>query len=163
MITAAVQHPDLFADYLRGIGFYEHGQGNMGGSIWEHRDRYLDYSPLFRFDRVETPLLIGQGELDGDLVPAEAIFTALQRLEKPVEYRLYEGEGHVITRKPNVLDFWQRRLEFLAEHLDVRVDSKEAVIFDAGRARAAALPQRPTETREAPHSQTGLTLVESRP
>ncbi len=135
VITAAVQHPDLFADYVRAIGFYEHGQGNMGGSIWEHRDRYLDNSPLLRFDRVETPLLIGQGELDGDLVPTEAIFAALQRLEKPVEYRLYEGEGHVITRKPNVLDFWQRRLEFLAEHLDVRVDSKGAVIFDAGRAR----------------------------
>ncbi|HWN40842.1 MAG TPA: prolyl oligopeptidase family serine peptidase [Thermoanaerobaculia bacterium] len=138
VITAAVQHPDLFADYVRAIGFYERGQGNMGGSIWEHRDRYLDNSPLLRFDRIETPLLIGQGELDGDLVPTEAIFAALQRLEKPVEYRLYEGEGHVITRKPNVLDFWQRRLEFLAEHLDVKVDSKGAVIFDAGRARAAA-------------------------
>lgn len=136
VITAAVQHPDLFADYLRGIGYYEQGQGNMGGSIWEHRDRYLDNSPLFRFDRIETPLLIGQGELDEDLVPAEAIFAALRRLGKPVEYRLYEGEGHVITRKPNVLDFWQRRLEFLAEHLDVRVDSKGAVIFNAGRALA---------------------------
>ena len=135
VITAAVQHPDLFADYLRGIGYYENGQGNMGGSIWEHRDRYPDNSPLFRFDRIETPLLIGQGELDGDLAPAEAIFTALQHLEKPVEYRLYEGEGHVITRKPNVLDFWQRRLEFLAEHLGLNVDSKGAVLFDAGRAR----------------------------
>lgn len=139
VITAAVQHPDLFADYLRTIGYYEHGQGNMDGSIWEHRDRYLDNSPLLRFDRIETPLLIGQGELDGDLVPAEAIFAALQRLGKPVEYRLYEGEGHVITRKPNVLDFWQRRLEFLAEHLDVKVDSKGGVIFDAGRARAASV------------------------
>ncbi|HYN20546.1 MAG TPA: prolyl oligopeptidase family serine peptidase [Thermoanaerobaculia bacterium] len=138
VITAAVQHPDLFADYLRAIGFYERGQGNMDGSIWEHRARYLDNSPLFGFDRIETPLLIGQGERDGDLVPVEAIFTALQRLEKPVEYRLYEGEGHVITRKPNVLDFWQRRLEFLTEHLDLTVDSKGAVIFDAGRARAQA-------------------------
>lgn len=136
VITAAVQHPDLFADYLRSIGYYERGQGNMGGSIWEHRDRYLDNSPLFRFDRIETPLLIGQGGLDGDLVPAEAIFTALERLGKPVEYRLYEGESHVITQRPNVIDFWRRRLEFLAEHLDVGVDSKGAVIFDAGRARA---------------------------
>jgi dipeptidyl aminopeptidase/acylaminoacyl peptidase len=106
VITAAVLHPDLVADYLGSTGYYEQGQGNMGGSVWEFPDRYVENSPIYRFDRIETPLLIGQGERDGDLVPAEAIFAALQRLEKPVEYRLYAGEGHVITRRPNVLDFW---------------------------------------------------------
>jgi dipeptidyl aminopeptidase/acylaminoacyl peptidase len=134
VITAAVQHPDLFADYFRSIGYYERGQGNIGGSIWERRDRYLDNSPLFHFDRIATPLLIGQGDQDGDLVPVEAIFAAFQRLEKPVEYRLYQGEEHVLTQKANVLDFWRRRLEFLAEHLDVTVDSSGAVLFAAGHA-----------------------------
>jgi dipeptidyl aminopeptidase/acylaminoacyl peptidase len=137
IITAAVLHPDLLADYLRSIGYYERGQGNMGGSIWEQRQRYLDNSPLLLFDRIETPLLIGQGERDGDLVPANAIFTALQRLEKPVEYRLYGDEGHVITSAANVLDFWRRRLEFLAEHLDVALDATGAVLFSGGRARRA--------------------------
>jgi dipeptidyl aminopeptidase/acylaminoacyl peptidase len=117
VITAAVLHPDLLADYFRSIGYYEHGQGNMGGSIWEHPQRYLDNSPLLLFDRIETPLLIGQGEHDGNLVPADAMFAALQRLGKPVEYRLYGGEGHVISRAANVIDFWRRRLDFLAEHL----------------------------------------------
>ncbi len=137
VVTAAVIHPDLAADYLGSIGYYERGQGNMGGSIWEYRDRYLDNSPLFRFDQIETPLLIGQGQRDGNLVPAEAIFAALQRLGKPVEYRLYEGEGHVITRPANVMDFWRRRLEFFAEHLNVMVDSSGAVLFDGERAKAA--------------------------
>ena len=73
VITAAVAHPDLFADYLGSTGYYEQGQGNMGGTIWEYHDRYLENSPLFLFDRIETPLLIGQGERDGDLVPSEAI------------------------------------------------------------------------------------------
>lgn len=128
VITAAVLHPDLFADYLGSTGYYEQGQGNMGGSIWEVPDRYLENSPLFRFDEIDTPLLIGQGEDDGDLVPSEAIFRALERLEKPVEYRVYEGEGHVITRRANVIDFWQRRLEFLAEHLDLEVDGQGAIL-----------------------------------
>lgn len=131
VITAAVLHPDLFAHYLGGnIGYYEQGQGRMGGSIWEQRDRYFENSPLFRFDRIETPLLIGQGENDGDLTASDAIFNALERLEKPVEYRLYEGEGHVISQRANVLDFWQRRLEFLAEYLDLETD-------EAGRVFAA--------------------------
>ena len=131
VITAAVLHPDLFADYLTGsVGYYEQGQGRMGGTIWEERDRYFENSPLFRFDRIETPLLIGQGENDGDLTASEAIFDALERLDKPVEYRLYEGEGHVISQRANVLDFWQRRLEFLAEHLELEVDA-------AGRVSAA--------------------------
>jgi dipeptidyl aminopeptidase/acylaminoacyl peptidase len=70
-------------------------------------------------------------------VASEAIFAALQRLDKPVEFRLYEGEGHVITQRANVLDFWRRRLAFLATNLDIAVDSAGAVIFDANRARSA--------------------------
>ena len=100
----------------------------MGGSIWEFPQRYLQNSPLLRFDQIETPLLIGQGALDGDLVPSEAIFSPLERLEKAVEYRIYEGEGHVIKQRSNVLDFWRRRLEFLAEHLDLEVDAHGAIV-----------------------------------
>jgi len=100
----------------------------MGGNIWEYHDRYRDNSPLFRFDRIQTPLLIGQGEKDGpDLIPSDAIFTALERLGKTVEYRIYEGEGHVITQKRHVIDFWNRRLEFLAEHLELRTDQRGRV------------------------------------
>ena len=130
VITAAVIHPDLFAAYVGGDwwpGYYEQGQGHMGGSIWEFPERYRENSPLFAFDRIDTPLLIGQGENDGDLVPSEAIFIALERLRKPVEYRLYRGEGHVISQRPNVIDFWERRLEFLAEHLSLEIDEDGAI------------------------------------
>jgi dipeptidyl aminopeptidase/acylaminoacyl peptidase len=121
VISAATIHPDLSADYARMMGYYETGQGNMGGALWEYPDRYRDNSPLFRFNEIGTPLLIGQGEHDGDLVPSRVIFDALKRLGKPVEYRVYQGEEHVISRKPNARDFWERRLTFLAEHLDLQV------------------------------------------
>jgi dipeptidyl aminopeptidase/acylaminoacyl peptidase len=136
VITAAVLHPDLAADYLRSVGYYEQGQGNMGGSLWQYRDRYIANSPLFAFDRIQTPVLMGQGERDGDLVPSDAIFVALKRLGKTVEYRLYRGEGHVITQRPNVMDFWKRRLSFFQEMLDVVYDDKGSVVFDDGRARS---------------------------
>lgn len=66
-------------------------------------------------------MLIAQGELDGDLVPSEAIFNALERLGQHVEYRVYGGDSHVITTPANVIDFWERRLAFLAEHLRLEV------------------------------------------
>jgi dipeptidyl aminopeptidase/acylaminoacyl peptidase len=138
IITAAVLHPDLFADYLSegSIGYYEKGQGNMHGTIWEQRDRYFRNSPIFLFDRIETPLLIGQGTNDARLTAPDAIFVALQRLGKNAEYRLYEAEGHVISQRPNVLDFWNRRLDFLADNLDLVRDEKGKVVFDGGRAKS---------------------------
>jgi dipeptidyl aminopeptidase/acylaminoacyl peptidase len=135
VITAAVLHPDLFAAYLTETGYYERGQGNMGGTIWEHPERYRANSPLFDFPAIETPLLIGQGDLDGDLAPSEAIFTALDRLGKSVEYRVYRGESHVISRRANVIDFWTRRLAFLAEHLDLSVTADGAARADGRPAR----------------------------
>lgn len=137
VITAAVLNPDLFTDYLHATGYYEHGQGNMHGTIWEYPDRYKENSPLFRFDQVQTPLLIGQGSEDGDLTASDSIFEGLKRLNKVVEYRVYQHEGHVLTEAPNILDFWQRRLDFLAEHLKLAVDSNGAVIFDGDHVRAA--------------------------
>jgi dipeptidyl aminopeptidase/acylaminoacyl peptidase len=143
VITGAVVHPDLIADYLN-IGpemavstgwYYEQGQGGMGGTPWQKREQYLVNSPIFLFDQVETPLLIGQGSRDGNLIPSDATFAALKRLGKDVEYRIYKDEGHVLAGKSHVVDFWQRRLEFLAEHLNLTVDSKGAVIFDGEKAR----------------------------
>jgi len=147
IVTAAVLHPDLFADYLAnqgaGIGYYEKGQGNMHGSIWEQRDRYFHNSPLFLFDRIETPLLIGQGQNDGTLVASDAILAALERLGKKAEYRLYEGEGHVLTQRANVLDFWKSRFEFLGKNLNLEYDAKGAIVFDKDRAKSAKPPAPP--------------------
>ena len=35
-----------------------------------------------------------------------------------LEYRIYKDEGHVIHKKAHVIDFWNRRLEFLQEGLE---------------------------------------------
>src|SRR5712692_9678839 len=44
-----------------GIGVIEAGQGLMGGTPWQFRDRYIENSPSFYLDRVETPLMIVHG------------------------------------------------------------------------------------------------------
>jgi dipeptidyl aminopeptidase/acylaminoacyl peptidase len=128
VVTAPVVNPDLLASYLemapdgspRWIGYLEHGQVAMGGSPWQFPSRYLENSPIYAFDKITTPVLIGEGSEDGRLLGADATFVALRRLGKEVEYRLYEGEGHALERKPAVRDFWERRLAFLAEHLGAK-------------------------------------------
>lgn len=128
VVTAPVTNPDLLASYLemasdgspRWIGYLEQGQLGMGGSPWQFPSRYLENSPIYAFDKITTPVLIGEGSEDGRLLGADATFVALRRLGKDVEYRLYEGEGHTLERKSDIRDFWERRLAFLAEHLPVK-------------------------------------------
>lgn len=122
--TGNVLHPDLVAAYLAmnpdgttPAGYFEDGQGNMGGSLWRFPDRYRSNSPVWKLDAVKAPLLMGQGDEDGDLKAPDAMFVGLQRLNKPVEYRLYRGEDHVIGFRPNVIDWWTRRLQFLDQYI----------------------------------------------
>jgi dipeptidyl aminopeptidase/acylaminoacyl peptidase len=103
------------------IGWSETGQGRMGGSPWEQRDRYLANSPILYLDRVETPLLIIQGALDRTVPPAQAeeVFVGLRRLGKPVAYARYEGEGHWqgTWGHANVVDYWTRLIGWFDRYL----------------------------------------------
>jgi hypothetical protein len=49
---------------------------------------------------------------------------------------VYQAEGHVLTQKPNVIDFWQRRLDFFAEHLDLARDSRGTILFEDDRPKS---------------------------
>jgi dipeptidyl aminopeptidase/acylaminoacyl peptidase len=79
-----------------GIGWVEEGQGRMGGSLWQYPTKFVDNSPVFRFDKVKTPVLIIQGGIDSDVPPIESdiAFQSLRRLDKEVTYVRYEGEEH---------------------------------------------------------------------
>ncbi|MEG4233956.1 S9 family peptidase [Microcoleus sp. Pol11C3] len=81
-------------------------------------------SPLFFVDRIEKPLLIGQGANDPrvKLAESEQIVNAMKQADKPVEYVLYTDEGHGFARPENRLHFYAIAEEFLAKYLGGRFE-----------------------------------------
>ena len=81
-------------------------------------------SPLTYVDRIEKPLLIGQGANDPRVKQAESdqIVQAMQDANTPVTYLLYTDEGHGFARPENRLSFYAVTDAFLAEHLGGRYE-----------------------------------------
>jgi dipeptidyl aminopeptidase/acylaminoacyl peptidase len=80
---------------------------------------YRERSPLTRVDVVRTPLLFLQGEDDRVCPPeqSELFVDALRALGRPVEYRLFPGEGHGFVRAETIVESLEREEAFYAEHL----------------------------------------------
>jgi dipeptidyl aminopeptidase/acylaminoacyl peptidase len=79
-----------------GTSNLENGESGLGGTPWQVRDKYIENSPVFYLDRVETPLLIIHGSGDHTVPPflGDEVFVGLRRLGKRVEYAKYQGEEH---------------------------------------------------------------------
>lgn len=96
----------------------ETGQLRMGNPPWKDFWRYVRNSPLFYVERVTTPLMIIQGDMD--FVPmeqGEMFFTALQRQGKRAALARYWGEGHVLEAPANIRDMWERIYAWFDEFL----------------------------------------------
>ncbi len=98
-------------------GQYEHGQSRIGGNIWEKPLRYLENSPLFWLDKVETPLLMMHNDKDGAVPFTQGIelFSGLRRLSKPAWMCVYNGEDHNLVERKNRKD-WSVRLSQFFDH-----------------------------------------------
>jgi dipeptidyl aminopeptidase/acylaminoacyl peptidase len=98
---------------------YEKSQSRIGGSLWEMRDRYIENSPVFFADRINTPLLIQFGDED-DAVPwyqGIELYLAMRRLEKDCIFLQYRGEPHHLKKYSNKLDYTIRFKEYLDHYL----------------------------------------------
>ncbi|GHT29008.1 peptidase S9 [Bacteroidia bacterium] len=98
---------------------YEHTQSRIGGSIWETPLRYIENSPLFDMDKVQTPILIMANDNDGHVPWYQGIefFVALKRLQKPAWLLNYMGEPHWPLRMANKIDFQTRMFQFFEHYL----------------------------------------------
>ena len=103
------------------IGWAETGQGRMGGSLWEQRQRYIDNSPIFYLDKIETPVLIycGEGFGGSDYAQSGEFFSGLRRLNKEATFVWYRGEGHSPTdwHPEHRTDYQKRIMDWFEKHL----------------------------------------------
>ncbi len=98
---------------------YERTQSRIGGSLWEYPMRFLENSPVFRADRVQTPLLMLHNDNDGAVPWYQGIeyYLALRRLGKEVYLFNYNGEQHGLRKRPNQKDYTRRMQEFFDHFL----------------------------------------------
>lgn len=98
---------------------YEHTQSRLGATPWSSPLRYLENSPLFTMDKVQTPLLIMHNDADGHVPWYQGIeyFVAMKRLGKPCWLLNYTGEPHWPMHMANRIDFQRRMFQFFNHYL----------------------------------------------
>ena len=102
-------------------GQYEHGQSRIGKTLWDEGglDLYLENSPIFHADKVETPLLIMHNDNDGAVPWYQGIeyFSDLRRLGKPCWLLEYNNEAHNLVERRNCKDLSRRLQQFFDHYL----------------------------------------------
>ena len=98
---------------------YENTQSRIGKPLWEARDLYIENSPLFFMDKVNTPVAIMHNDNDGAVPWYQGIefFTALRRLNKPVWLLNYNGDDHNLIQRQNRKDIQIREAQFFDHFL----------------------------------------------
>lgn len=98
---------------------YEHTQSRLGATPWTSPLRYLENSPLFTMDKVQTPILIMHNDADGHVPWYQGIeyFVAMKRLGKPCWLLNYTGEPHWPMHMANRIDFQRRMFQFFNHYL----------------------------------------------
>lgn len=100
---------------------YEHGQSRIGATLWDKDglDLYIENSPLFKADKVTTPLLIMHNDDDGAVPWYQGIeyFMALRRLGKKVWMLEYNKEAHNLVERRNCKDLSIRLQQFFDHYM----------------------------------------------
>ena len=122
---------DLATYWGQGIWGWTYGDMALAGvTPWSNPDLFVQKSPLYRADRVQTPLLLLHGLDDTNVTPGESeeMFTALAMQDKMVELVLFPGEEHGISgslanrvqHRTMILEWFDRFLRDQPEAWDAR-------------------------------------------
>jgi dienelactone hydrolase len=111
-------------DSLRGSGIsmqfaFESSQMRFGCTLWDDPDMYIRNSPIFKADRISTPVLIMHNKKDEACPWEQGVewFTALRRLGKPAWMLQYDNGYHGISEDIDKRDFTVRLTQFFDHYL----------------------------------------------
>ena len=79
----------------------------------------LSISPLFHAENIKKPLMVLQGANDPRVLKVESdeIVAAVHKNNVPVEYVLFEDEGHGFAKKENRIEGYEAILKFADQYL----------------------------------------------
>lgn len=125
-LTDLTHAMETFPPYWRP---YIHWWRNYVGdpTVQADRDDMAARSPIHFVDRIKRPLLIVQGANDVRVVRSHSdrIVEAMQDAGLPVQYILFEDEGHSIRKWQNQMTMNRAVERFLATHLGGRAEAVE--------------------------------------
>lgn len=145
-LMAVVKEPTLYQCAVGNVGVYDmplmFGAGDIPESMAGQNflkealgtTSLESVSPTRQAEKIQVPVYLMAGREDVRAPPkhTELMFDALKALGKPVEMKIYEGEGHGNYLPSNRIDFANRLLGFFAEHIGGNV-----TVGDAENAKGA--------------------------
>ncbi len=89
------------------------------GDPVKDRERLMATSPLFHAGEIKKPLMVIQGANDPRVIKPESddIVAAVKKNGVPVDYLVFDDEGHGFSKKKNTLEANRRMVEFLDKYL----------------------------------------------
>ena len=137
-LAAITLYPDLWAAAVDTVGianFESFLQRTSGyrrklrereyGSLERDLEFLRSVSPLHKVDRIRAPLMVIQGKNDPRVpyTEAEQIVKALRDRNAPVDYMLFEDEGHGIVKLSNRLIVYPKVADFLDRYMKQNQES----------------------------------------
>ena len=100
----------------------------LGDPYSDDSVRLKKISPLFHAENVTKPLMVLQGAQDPRVLQVESdeIVAAVRKNKIPVEYVLFDDEGHGFDKKKNQLKAYSSILTFIDTYLKGTTTEKEA-------------------------------------
>lgn len=91
----------------------------MGDPNTADSTRLYEISPVFHGDKVMNPVMVLQGATDPRVLQVESdeMVASIEKNGVPVEYVLFEDEGHGFVKKENQIDGYGKILSFLDKYL----------------------------------------------
>ncbi len=119
-------HTPFFKAGIAGDGAYNRTLTPQGfqaepRNIWEAPHVYIEMSPFFKADQINTPLLMYHGADDNNTgtfpIQSERLMQALQGLGKTAVLYMYPFESHTPRAIENNLDMWARWLAWFDHYV----------------------------------------------
>lgn len=131
-MAAVTLYPDLWAAAVNTVGIVNWETFLQNTSGYRRRQREVEYgmldknidflraiSPMKKIDKIKTPLFVIHGKNDPRVpyTEAEQVVAALKKRNATVEYKLYDDEGHGISKLKNRLELYPLVADFLDRYM----------------------------------------------